>query len=33
MDPWNGDMWLEFDDFENRYEMAGTDWSNNVYRR
>ena len=31
-DPWNGDLWVEFDQFNNNYEMAG-DWSNNVYRR
>ena len=33
MDPWNGDRWLPFTDFENQYEMAGTNWGNNVYRR
>lgn len=33
MDPWHGDRWLAFEDFNNQYEMAGTDWSNNVYRR
>lgn len=31
-DPWNGDLWIEFDQFNNNYEMAA-DWSNNVYRR
>ena len=33
MDPWNGDLWLPFEAFENQYEMAGTNWGNNVYRR
>lgn len=33
MDPWNGERWLPFEDFNNQYEMAGTDWGNNVYRR
>lgn len=32
LDPWHGDRWLDFDQFNNDYEMAG-DWSNNVYRR
>ena len=32
MDPWHGERWLDFDRFNNDYEMAG-DWSNNVYRR
>lgn len=32
LDPWNGDRWLEFDRFNNDYELAG-DWTNNVYSR
>ncbi len=33
MDPWHGDRWLQFEDFNSQYEMAGTNWGNNVYRR
>lgn len=33
MDPWNGEVWLAFADFESQYELAGTNWTNNVYRR
>jgi ABC-type bacteriocin/lantibiotic exporter with double-glycine peptidase domain len=32
-DPWNGDLWIPFDDFNTRYELAGAGWENNVYRR
>jgi ABC-type bacteriocin/lantibiotic exporter with double-glycine peptidase domain len=34
-DPWpgNGVRWLSFNDANNDYEMAGENWSNNVYRR
>lgn len=32
LDPWNGDRWLDFDRFNNDYELAG-DWTNNVYSR
>jgi ABC-type bacteriocin/lantibiotic exporter with double-glycine peptidase domain len=32
-DPWNGDLWVEFEDFNTRYEMAGAGWTNNVYKR
>jgi len=32
-DPWNGDIWVGFDDFNNRYELAGGGWENNVYKR
>ncbi|MEP7204530.1 MAG: hypothetical protein ABI894_18100 [Ilumatobacteraceae bacterium] len=33
IDLWNGEVWIPFEAFNNRYELAGTDWSNNVYRR
>lgn len=33
LDPWNGDLWLPFAEFEQRYELAGAGWENNVYRR
>lgn len=32
LDPWSGDRWIDFDTFNNDYELAG-DWSNNVYSR
>jgi hypothetical protein len=32
LDPWSGDLWLDFDTFNNNYELAG-DWTNNVYKR
>jgi len=31
MDPWNGDAWISFDDLNQRYELAGAGWENNVY--
>lgn len=33
LDPWNGDIWVSFADFNSRYELAGAGWENNVYRR
>jgi hypothetical protein len=33
LDPWNGDLWLAFDTFNQNYELAGAGWENNVYRR
>jgi ABC-type bacteriocin/lantibiotic exporter with double-glycine peptidase domain len=33
LDPWNGDQWLDFDQFNSNYELAGGGWENNVYRR
>ena len=33
LDPWNGDLWMDFDQFNNNYELAGGNWENNVYRR
>lgn len=32
-DPWNGDLWIDFDRFNTDYEFAGGNWENNVYRR
>ena len=31
LDPWNGELWLDFDDLNSRYELAGAGWENNVY--
>ena len=31
-DPWHGERWLSFTEFTNGYELAGTNWGNNVYR-
>lgn len=33
LDPWNGDLWLDFDRFNSDYELAGGNWENNVYKR
>jgi ABC-type bacteriocin/lantibiotic exporter with double-glycine peptidase domain len=36
IDPWHsggGDNWLSFDDANARYELAGSNWPNNVYAR
>jgi ABC-type bacteriocin/lantibiotic exporter with double-glycine peptidase domain len=32
-DPWHGERWLDFDQFNQQYELAGAGWENNVYRR
>ena len=32
-DPWYGERWLPFSQLNSEYELAGTSWSNNVYRR
>jgi ABC-type bacteriocin/lantibiotic exporter with double-glycine peptidase domain len=35
LDPWpgnGGDHWMPYEEFEAQYELAGTNWSNNVYR-
>ena len=33
LDPWYGDQWIAFDQFNTNYEIAGGGWENNVYRR
>jgi hypothetical protein len=31
-DPWYGERWLQYTQFEQEYELAGSNWANNVYR-
>jgi hypothetical protein len=36
LDPWHsggGDRWLSFDEANQAYELAGSNWPNNVYSR